>query len=158
MFASPLPRCPACNGEGRQWEDKDEDSRMMLPCEACRGSGLANNGIKLGEQAEALKRDGLKKMDRSPSAALLNELMDAFLAHRRWKAVVVFTAEEVRAWLAKDKFAERAASLAIHPNSWGALLSRYAKRGEITNTGKYVSSTTPSSHGRKIPIWKIKRT
>lgn len=152
--------CPACQGEGYEYEMKDSDSRMKVPCKPCGGKG-GKMKLQLATGKERKER-GIKKMNESKDADRLNELFDSFIDARLWEArqpdsalgngwnVYEFTADDVRQ-LADN----RGGYEAVHPNAWGSLYSRYAKAERIEKTGDYKPSNRPTSHGRIIPIWRI---
>ena len=174
---SALVTCPACNGDGYEIESKDEDSTHKVHCPACGGKGevpkIEAEFLKPFVRYDlaaglALKEEGIKRMNARPSAELLDEVMESFLAYRRWEdvqadsprgngwEVMEFTSDEVREHA--NGFRCNHLDLSdVHPNSWGALFVRYAKRDEISQTGVYRASKTPQSHGRKVPVWRIKR-
>jgi len=156
--------CLVCYGNGYEIEAKDSDSTMKVHCCGCGGTGIRPEDIieLATKTASELKDAGIDKMNRSQSASKTDALMEEFIEGRLWEArqpdsalgngwnVYEFTIEDLR------QRADRIGGFEnIHPNSWGALLSRFAKADKIKKTGEYVNSKRPSSHSRIIPVWEI---
>ena len=145
-IARPKDQCLACQGEGFQYEPKDDDgARMRVPCEACGGVAL--------EEARALRDEALGKMDKRPSAKILDEHLALF--SKQWDdegdGGVTFTADDIRTHISRE--AHKSGVAEFHPNAIGSLFSRASRRGIIQWTERFVQSTHPSNHGRYIKVW-----
>ena len=174
-YASKLMKstCPACKGDGWEYDAKDSDSRMKIPCVACHGRLWRCEERRNPKPltAKELKIQGMNQVGARSSKDFLNHVMDAFIKERLLHsntmpvAQAYKSAHEGRQWYSmtsdslrkycRKNFQQEMIDQNIHPNSWGALFGRYAKSGRIYNSEKYVSSTEPSSHGRKIAVWVI---
>jgi hypothetical protein len=135
--------CIICGGDGYEYEWVD-DNREKRPC-PCRGKDYVRH-ITSHKTANELKQKGINAMNELPHAEKLNKAMDNYLLLH----CEDFTSDHFRKFCKNDKSLEK-----VHNNSWGAIFSRYAKRGILTKTGEYRKSARPTSHGRVIPVWQI---
>ena len=121
-----------------------------------------NSDFSFSTSGEERKKQGISRISKSANAEKLNKLMDFFIEARLWEAhapdsaigngvkVYEFTSDDIR------ELAERRGGFEdIKPNSWGALLNRYALKDKIEQTGEWIKSRRKSSHSRKIPVWQI---
>ena len=146
---------------------------MRVTCMTCDGTGkyvtinkpLAQVFAEEEDRsptARQLKVDGINKVARHATRNLLDALFAEFIDNCVLNAQstgdichLEFTCETVREFAQRFGYTDQPDWSAIHPNSWGALFSRASKNETIDATGRYVSSTIPSSHARKIQVWQI---
>jgi len=122
--------CPACDGEGWEWEYFGE-KRRRTPCPACGG-----------KTAKQLGQEGMARALANSKDAWRKEAMQAIKLCA--KGYASFTATEFRALCKTQPHS---------PGAIGAVFQKAAKEGIIIPTGEYRQSSLPSTHGRPQKVW-----
>jgi|10_taG_2_1085330.scaffolds.fasta_scaffold08060_3 hypothetical protein len=133
--------CPACNGDGWEFDRKDSDSLMRVPCPACNGTTFATPDKPSGETRKRVGQ--ARTLEKNSTWADI--ALDLFRSGRLGSRGTEITSDDLRRLMPDPE----------SPNVVGAVFTSARKLGLISRTGRSVPSNRSDAHGRLIQTWRI---